>query len=191
MLRAGFEVKKTLDTALLPTGHRAVGGGCQKDMTSTDLPAGPWHWRLPDPLSCSWNLYLLAFLLPEAAPRIQPWNRNMVLKLSGWVRNWTLLRSLYKLSRFWQVGTEINSSYSCSRQASCKFLCLLNLPPTNLGWPASFFGLSLPSVYWAVGGGRVSFRIITRQLQGGSEATRVHVLRLTGQWIMLVLCLPS
>ena len=30
-----------------------------------------------------------------------------------------------------------------------EFPCLLNLSPTNLEWPASFFNLSLPSVYKA------------------------------------------
>lgn len=29
----------------------------------------------------------------------------------------------------------------------CKFTFLLNLPPTILEWPASFFGLFLPSLY--------------------------------------------
>lgn len=40
----------------------------------------------------------------------------------------------------------------------CKFPCLLNLPPANLDWSASFFGLSLSSVYWS------QFQIAPRKL---------------------------
>ena len=40
----------------------------------------------------------------------------------------------------------------------CKFPCLLNLPPANLDWSVSFFGLSLSSVYWS------QFQIAPRKL---------------------------
>ena len=43
-----------------------------------------------------------------------------------------------------------------------KFPCILKLPPTNLEWSASFFGLSLPSMY----GGQ----FLNQQLATGEKA---------------------
>lgn len=49
------------------------------------------------------------------------------------------------------LGASAEICLSCGHRASLvnKFLCLFNLPPTNLKWPVSFFTLSLPSVYQA------------------------------------------
>ena len=54
--------------------------------------------------------------------------------------------------KIWQVVTEIHSCCSTQDNLLCKSPCLLNLPPTILKGPESFFGLSLPFVmgptYW-------------------------------------------
>ena len=60
--------------------------------------------------------------------------------------DWTQLRFLYKLVRFWQTGVEIYSSCGYLRQASYvrKFSCFFKRPLTNLEWSASFLVSSGP-----------------------------------------------
>lgn len=61
------------------------------------------------------------------------------------IHNFTQVRPLYKLLRFWQTGMEI---YFVLLGPKTNLLgkFLLNPSHTCLEWPASFFGLSLPSV---------------------------------------------
>ena len=61
------------------------------------------------------------------------------------IHDWTQIRPLGKISRFWQ-GIEIYLPFSRPKTSlSCKFLCLWQLPAANLEWSASFFSLSLSS----------------------------------------------
>lgn len=46
------------------------------------------------------------------------WGNNVLLRPSGHILDWTHLRPLHKLSRFWQVGAEIYRSCKHLRQAS-------------------------------------------------------------------------
>lgn len=73
-----------------------------------DPPADPGpSQRGSSPLTCAfeWALHLPS-QLPEAAPRIQPWD-TMVLRLSGLGTWLTPVRaSIRKLLRFWRVDVE-------------------------------------------------------------------------------------
>ena len=75
----------------------------------------------------------------EPFSRMWPWEKMCENHLGG-LHDWTLLRPVYKLLRFWRVGVEI---YSPSKKSHiCKFPCLLTLPPTSLEWlPLSSFCL--------------------------------------------------
>lgn len=62
----------------------------------------------------------------------------------------SLVKARISSLRFWWEQVEIYSSCGPPTPSfQCQFSCLLNLPPSNLEWPASFFGLSLPSGYGA------------------------------------------
>lgn len=61
------------------------------------------------------------------------------------IGDWTQLRSLYELLRFWWAGASVDIySFVVPRTSLVyEFSRLLKLPPTNLEWPASFFSFSL------------------------------------------------
>ena len=74
----------------------------------------------------------------------RPWERNVLPRppeLYMWLN---ILRPLYKLFLLQQQREPL----IFETNLIVKFPCLWKLPPTNLGWPASFFSPSLPSVYW-------------------------------------------
>lgn len=56
-------------------------------------------------------------------------------------------KASHKFLRFWWAGVEICYLVAAQHNRACKFSCVLNLPPVNLEWPASFFSLSLTSLY--------------------------------------------
>lgn len=62
-----------------------------------------------------------------------------------WVPDWTQLRPVYELGRFWWMGAK---NLLVLRQPNTslvnKFPCLLNLSPANPECPAFIFSLSLP-----------------------------------------------
>lgn len=83
------------------------------------------------------SLVLGSYILP-IIPQLEPFQG---WALREWFVIWTdmwlnLLRLLYKLFRFLQIDVEIYSFCSHLRQAL--EACLLELTPTNVGWPASF-----------------------------------------------------
>ena len=85
----------------------------------------------------------------------------------GGILDWTQLRPLYNFLRFagWVCRcTRLAASPDTSLLS--KFPCLLNLTPTNLEWPASFFGHSLPS---SMGN---SLRLHPGSSQGGCKPTK-------------------
>lgn len=97
------------------------------------------NWRL---LSC----------LPFHSQKL-PQTYSLEIMIRRWdqlddTHDWTQLRSQYKL---WFGGQLLRSYFMPKTEVSSfliyKFPCLLSLPPTNLEWPASFFGLPLASPY--------------------------------------------
>ena len=82
----------------------------KKPWKPVDINLDPGNWRFPLlllSLKCAFSLFSL---LPEAAPRIYPWNRNAGLRLSvpkAWLN--PVKSSLYKFIRFWRAGEEICS----------------------------------------------------------------------------------
>ena len=116
----------------------------------TWLPVVPWGgWG---------NLRLLSpspvLGIPLTVPTLRAGCKDTSMRESCVVETiWTIyvtkqLRPPYKPLRFWQAGAYSFSSCGHPRTSLiCKFPCLLNLPPTNLEWSASFFGLSLPYAY--------------------------------------------
>ena len=63
------------------------------------------------------------------------------------VHDWTQLSPLSKLKILVGRCKELLVLRLPKTTFVGKFLCLLNMPPTNLEWSASFFGLFLPSSY--------------------------------------------
>ena len=92
--------------------------------------------------------FCLPSWLPEAALRIQPWDRNVVLRLIGlsmWPNPLEASIETFKIL----VGGRRNLLVLGLPKSSLlrKFPCSLKLPPSSMGQPASFFRLSLASVY--------------------------------------------
>ena len=114
-----------------------------------------WTWAIgeiggtPPPTLSLECAFCLPYPLSEPASRMPPQNRNVVLRLSGLGTDWTHLRILYNLLRYGgQVQNLLILQLPMTNLLS-KFPCILNLPSTNLEWPAFFFCLTLPSVYGA------------------------------------------
>lgn len=95
----------------------------------------------PPSLECT---FCLSINHRRTISRMRSWERNVLLRLSGWNTWLNPLKTLHKLLRFWWTGAEI---YHPREASSVQFLCILNRPPTNLERTASLFCLSLPSVY--------------------------------------------
>lgn len=74
------------------------------------------------------------------------WESN--LSLSPFGRGWTLLRPLYKLKIVAGGRETLFVLWLQEPSLVRKSPCMLNLPPTNLGWPASSVSFCLPCV-WA------------------------------------------
>lgn len=72
--------------------------------------------------------------------RMQPWESMCCSDHLNSICDWTQFSSLDKLLRYWWTGAKIYSSWSLLWM----FLCLWNLPPTNLKQSA-LFSISLPS----------------------------------------------
>lgn len=72
----------------------------------------------------------------------------MLLRLPGPCVQMNPVRPQYKPLGFLQwVQRSTHPVATQDKPHTCKFFCLLKLPPTNLECSASFFGLFLPSVY--------------------------------------------
>ena len=103
--------------------HRAhrqsVGGGHQEDVTAGSLLSWAQGVRdssllpLPLPLHCT-------FCPPDPHMELCPWETcwDLLLRPSGWMYDWTQLRSLCKPLRFWWAGIEIYMSCGHTNQAS-------------------------------------------------------------------------
>ena len=63
---------------------------------------------LPLALAC---VFCLPSPCPKATSRMEPWNRNVLLRLLDWVSDKTQSRLLHKLLRFRLIGTEFYSSW--------------------------------------------------------------------------------
>lgn len=112
-----------------------------------DLGTGPGQQEAPYacPLKCT--LYLL---FPHDDP-VQGYSRGRVVYNRvhlDCIYDWMPLKPLCKLFRFWQVVPEICCLELPKTSLICKFLCLLDLTPTNQEGSASSFILSWPSLYW-------------------------------------------
>ena len=109
-----------------------------------------WTWAIGDSPTCPWVWNMcshLLSLLPEAAPKTQPWDRNVVKRLSGLC---TWLNPVRASVHFYDLVGGCRKLFILQPPKTiliCKLPCLLNLPLTNLEWSAFFFGLSLPSMY--------------------------------------------
>lgn len=81
-----------------------------------------------------------------AVPRTWPWEKKVLLTASGLTMWLNPVKALDKLLRFWWVRRSICPVVT--QDEPCKWAPLLLPPATpSLGWSASFFSLSLPSVY--------------------------------------------
>lgn len=119
----------------------------------------------PYPFSCAWNV--CSAHCSHGRSRFQGCSlekQGMVENL--WIYDWTQLRSLYKLSIFWQHMQTSTRLAAPKISLAGKSPCLLNLPSTHLEWPASSCILSLPLVY------RGRFRLHPGSSQGLKPAER-------------------
>lgn len=100
-----------------------------------------WTWAIKDPGSppfpFPWNPHSICLPCYQYS--------DVVLRPPGWYTWLSPVKTSIQFLRFWQVGVDSYLSY-CYMKTGCasKFPCFLNLSPTNLDWPASFLGLSLP-----------------------------------------------
>lgn len=106
-----------------------------------DSQAGPWTPRSSFPAPLSLEGMWVKLMVPISSPDLS------LEKVRYCWDHINLLRSLHKLSRFWQASTEIYWSCSTQNKPLSKFSCFLNMPSVNLEWYAYFSCLSLPSVY--------------------------------------------
>ena len=96
-----------------------VAGGHREDVTIS----WPISWtqavRSSSPLPLSLKC-VFCTLFPQWKPPPGGLDRTMCYwDYLGGIRDWTPLRPLCKLLRFWQAGVEICLSFKCPRQASC------------------------------------------------------------------------
>lgn len=137
--------------------------------SSRDVIAGLTHKLDPgiagfSPLSLE-CVFHLPSPLPDAPPRIQPWDNNVVMRPFGLCMWLDSVNPLHKLFKILAVGVEIYLTCGHPRQVFY-VSCLLNLPLTNLEWSTSFLGLYLPS--------EDSSTEYQDQFQVGSTTTRLQ-----------------
>ena len=116
-----------------------------------DQTAGPSNWRLLTPpppwppLPPSWECtFCPPFPQWELVSRRQPWQSKVLLRPSG---QCTWLNP-FKASLYVKILAGAGRDLAAPKTSLVgRFSCLLDLPPTNLEWPACFSGLFLPFVY--------------------------------------------
>lgn len=113
-------------------------GGVHLEDVTTGWPMSQWTWAiggsLPSPCKPS-----LECAFCRLFPQPKPFERTMCCwDYLDSIPDWTLLKPHYRLLRLWQMG---RSTHLQPPKTSlvCTFPCLLNLPPINLEWLASFF----------------------------------------------------
>lgn len=125
-----------------------LGGIITKMWPPVDLWTGSWQSEVPHPLPCPWNVASAFF---PCSPRL-PQGHSLEILMWCWDRLDGIcepiqLRVLYKLLSFGRQVQRSTVFVPLKTSLVYKFPCLLNLPPTNLEWTASFLSLSLPSLY--------------------------------------------
>ena len=97
-------------------------GGCDRWLTQAIRSSSPPP-LLPSsspPLLLSSPVLVIyvppSALVAWAISRTHPWESQVCWDHLDWICDWTLLRPLYKLLRFWRAGVEIESS--CGAQTS-------------------------------------------------------------------------
>lgn len=97
-------------------------------------------------LLCTWNVCSTCLPGTRSWPWLQPWDGNVVMRLSELIHDWTQLRISVccyqtKLLRF--GGKMSKTTCLMAAWGKCliysKFLCLLSLLPTKLEWSTFFF----------------------------------------------------
>ena len=145
-------------TTLQISPFRHVRGDCGEEVTEDDPQAEPRQSEAPRPSPA-----LGRYTLPTV-PTVGPIFKDAALREQCVVETtWMVYVTEPPLSlcvnlRFWRWVQRSTRLWVAKTSLVCKFRCLLNLPPTNLEWSASFFHLSLPSVF----GGQ--FQISPRKL---------------------------
>lgn len=112
-------------------------------------PVDPWAWpgqlEAPHPppqsLECT---FCPPFPQWEPFLRTQAWESNALLRTPGWCK-W--LKASMQSSKLLAGGCRDLLVLLPKTSLICKLPGLSTLPPTNLEWPASFFGLALPFLY--------------------------------------------
>lgn len=136
---------------------------CELDLSNCSLP--PLQTALA--LEC---VFYLSSPIPEADPRIQHWDRNVVLRLSG-LGTW--LNPVKSSIQTFQILAGRCRDLFILRLPKTglvsKFPCLSNLPSTTLEWSVYFF-LSLPSLYQ--GWFQITPRKFLRTLQNSNTRKR-------------------
>lgn len=117
----------------------------------------------PPPLSLECGLPLLS-PFPEAAARTQPWDNDVVMRLSGWYTWLNPVKTSIETFKIWQWDLLISLLPKTS--LIYKFLLFLK-PVTYPGVAACFFRLLLPSEYWG------QFQITPEKLQRSLQNNRV------------------
>lgn len=97
------------------------------------------HWEAPHSLPGPWNVPSAHHLPTRSCFKDESWESKCCWDHLNWISVWTQVRLL----KFWRASAEIYWSCNSPRQAWC-VPCLWKSLPTNLEWPASFLGLSLP-----------------------------------------------
>lgn len=113
-----FSVKQLLALMMLSI----VGGGHWLRAWDCWLPQS-WTWATGGPCPILGMHVLLNVSMVETTSRTQPWERKVLLRPSGLIRDWTTFRH----SGGWVWGSTRPALPKTS--LLCKFPCWLNLPP--------------------------------------------------------------
>ena len=134
---------------LSPASVKLLEEIIKRTWSPTDLWAGLRHLGAPQPPPCSWSVHpAICSYDGNCSKDVQPWESNVLLRPSRlymWLNPIKASMWTFKILE----GRLQNSIHLLVPKTNLiwKFPCLLNLLPTNLEWLASFFHLSLPSVY--------------------------------------------
>lgn len=139
--------QKNYPSSWRPKTRTMLEEGITRVWPPVDPRAGHGQLEAAHPYPCSWNVHFCPpFLQWELFQRRSPEGARCSWDRLDDTCDWTSLRPLHKLLRFWWASVEIYLSCGYPRPELPTFLCLLKLLRTHLERSGSFSGLSLPSV---------------------------------------------
>lgn len=122
----------------------------KKTWPMVDLWPGPEQSDIPHPLPFPWHEHSASSSHSESP--FQGHGLHWTICSCNYldsICNWTQVRSLYELKILPRKCRDLPILQSSKTSFMSKSSLLSHQAPYSVGWPASFFGLSLPSRYWA------------------------------------------